>query len=80
MARRPVHEAWWFLGAYRQAWPEADMTEDLIAGFAATEVVRRLIGVAQLPLDSLGTERPTLLKQAARALGDAEWETLFLWD
>lgn len=49
----------------------------LIAGFAAIEVVRRLIGVAQLPLPPSRDARRALLARARKAMLDSRHEVLF---
>ena len=77
MARRPMDEARVFLNAYQSEWPDAPLDPGLLAGFTGAEVVRRLIGVAQLPLPRGDAQRPALLWAAARAIDESNWETLF---
>lgn len=58
----------------------APIDESLVTGFAATEVVRRLIGLAQLPLPE-STARVALLERATRVLASGpdalNWEALW---
>ena len=58
----------------------ASIDQSLVTGFAATEVVRRLIGLAQLPLPEW-TARVALLERATRMLASApdatSWEDLW---
>ncbi len=48
----------------------------LVAGFAATEVMRRIMGVAQLPLAG-NVNRVELLEQSRRAMLAQNWEKLW---
>ena len=50
----------------------------LLSGFAAAEVMRRLIGVAQLPLPESGVQRGLLLERSRRTMIHQAWEEL--WD
>jgi 5-methylthioribose kinase len=77
MAKRPVNEAHSFLNAYHTEWPDAPLDPALLAGFAGAEVIRRLIGVAQLPLPQEDTHRIALLWAAADTIEHSEWEKLF---
>ncbi len=72
LAGRPVAEAEAFLAAYQH--PLDDRT---LRDFAGVEVVRRLIGVAQLPL-SASAPRIETLKRAGAALSAGDgWRSLF---
>jgi len=77
MAQRPADEAETFLAAYREHWPDAPLPTDLLAGFVGAEVIRRLIGVAQLPLPRGDGRRTRLLNAAARTIEQSNWEPLF---
>lgn len=50
-----------FLGSYE---PNDEFSEELAYAFAGCEIMRRLIGVAQLPLSSDLAEKTTLLQQS----------------
>lgn len=43
-----------------------EMKEDLIAGFAGTEILRRLLGVAQLPINLALKEKRSLIEMASQ--------------
>ncbi|NND31589.1 MAG: phosphotransferase [Saprospiraceae bacterium] len=43
----------------------SDFSSDLLAGFAGTEILRRLIGIAQLPLDLSLEEKKDLMRLAS---------------
>ncbi|MEM9409249.1 MAG: phosphotransferase [Acidobacteriota bacterium] len=49
---------------------------ELVAGYAGAEVVRRLLGVAQLPLPPSTGQRARLLDRAAEALADGRLDAL----
>ncbi|MEZ4826269.1 MAG: phosphotransferase [Bacteroidia bacterium] len=50
---------------------------ELVAGFAGTEIMRRLIGIAQLPLALSLEEKTLMLEKAASAIGSGKIENLF---
>ncbi|MDX2246631.1 MAG: phosphotransferase [Bacteroidia bacterium] len=50
---------------------------ELLAGFAGTEIMRRLIGLAQLPLALSLDEKKTMLEKAAEAILTGKIEKLF---
>jgi len=77
LAQRPVGEAEQLLARYRQHDASLPIDPALVAGFAAIEVVRRLIGVAQLPIPPSVDARRSLLERARSALLDARHEELF---
>lgn len=66
-----------FIDAYQRAWPGGTINARLASGFAACEVIRRLIGVAQLPLRESFSGRRDMLARAARALETSRWKELF---
>lgn len=73
LARRPVEEAGRFLqgataGTFDAAW---------VARFAAAEVMRRLIGVAQLPIAPSDGWRAGMLDKSVRAAKQEVWEALW---
>ncbi|HEV7731659.1 MAG TPA: phosphotransferase [Candidatus Binatia bacterium] len=49
----------------------------LVAGYAAVEIMRRLLGVAQLPLPPSEGARAILIERAQRALHDADVEAFW---
>ncbi|MEM7682323.1 MAG: phosphotransferase [Planctomycetota bacterium] len=70
-------ERW--LGVYRDA-AGCDPDPSLLAGFAGVEVMRRLIGLAQLPLEPRGAEarpRVALLGRARQAVLSGRYESLW---
>ena len=77
IAKRPASEARTFLNSYDVEWPEAELDPALLAGFAGAEVIRRFIGVAQLPLPRDYEYRVPLLWAAAHAIEQSDWEKLF---
>ncbi|MEZ4774388.1 MAG: phosphotransferase [Bacteroidia bacterium] len=50
---------------------------ELLAGFAGTEILRRLIGLAQLPVSFTLDEKAVILAQAAEAIRTGKIEKLF---
>ncbi|HEY0007966.1 MAG TPA: phosphotransferase [Tepidisphaeraceae bacterium] len=72
LARVDLATAEAFLTAY-----ECELDLNLAARFAAVEVMRRLIGVAQLPLPAQHP-RVALLSASARAMETASWKDLWL--
>ncbi|MEM7626480.1 MAG: phosphotransferase [Planctomycetota bacterium] len=67
-------ERW--LSRYRAA-VSCPVDEDLVAGFAAAEVMRRIIGVAQLPLSGEAVLRVGLLQASRRALAERQCSALW---
>jgi 5-methylthioribose kinase len=69
-----------FLEGYREAAPEIELEDRSISRFASAEVMRRLIGVAQLPLAKLGGNdlfRAPLLERSRHAMLEGRWGDLF---
>lgn len=62
------------LGNYRQP---SNFDEELLAGFAGTEILRRLIGVAQLPLNLSLEEKKVMMKIAARWIETGKLQPLY---
>jgi len=77
IAKRPAREAHTFLNTYHAEWPDAPLDPALLAGFAGAEVIRRFIGVAQLPLPRDDEHRLALLWAGAEAIEQSNWEKLF---
>jgi 5-methylthioribose kinase len=77
LARRPFDDAHRLFERYgsREAAPQ--ISPALVARFAAIEVVRRLIGVAQLPIAPSTGWRSLMLGCAREAMLDADPEALF---
>ncbi len=89
LARQSIERARDFLARYagHAGGPEPD--PKLLAGFAAVEVMRRLIGVAQLPIPSAGENGPALsgapagfrvalLRRSREAICEEEWSRLWM--
>ncbi len=55
----------------------ADLDFELLGRYAAVEVMRRLIGVAQLPIPASSGWRSELLLRSRRAMLDSSWELLW---
>jgi 5-methylthioribose kinase len=72
LGRQSVELCWRFLAAYGRA-----LDVPLLAGFAAVEVVRRLLGVAQLPIPPSRGWRAQLLERARSALREGRVEPFF---
>ncbi|MEX0675896.1 MAG: phosphotransferase [Pirellulales bacterium] len=77
LASQPRADAVTLLGAYVGAAGGGRVQEPLVARFAAVEVMRRLIGVAQLPLAADRVNRSELLDRSRRALIRQSWEKLW---
>lgn len=56
---------------------DAPLDAELVARFAGIEIVRRLLGVAQLPLPPTSGRRADLLERAVRAICDGRIDGLF---
>lgn len=76
LAQQPWSTAARWLESYRTAGGQP-LDEDLLAGFAGTEVMRRLIGLAQLPLARGHGKRVELLGRAAAAVLERDLEVLW---
>ena len=81
LAEEPAARAKQFLDSYEGAGPGAVVKKQAMARYAAAEVMRRLIGVAQLPIPpSQGparNRRKQLLARARRTMLGAEATRLF---
>ncbi len=77
LANRPAAEATRLLERHRTRDRSARIDPAIVARFAAIEVVRRLIGVAQLPIPPSRGTRCVLLDRARSAMLDARREVLF---
>jgi len=77
LAARPAGEARALLARYRATGLAPALDDALCARFAAIEVVRRLIGVAQLPIPPTRGVRAVLLDRARTAMLDARAAALF---
>ena len=75
IAQRPQADAAHFLKCYTEKTPAVDHA--LLARYAGTEIIRRLIGVAQLPLPPSEGFRSRLLERARAAVLESSWETLW---
>jgi len=77
LAQQPRECAESFLHAYSEQPGAGNVQSPLLTCFAAAEVMRRLIGVAQLPLAVLSGSRAELLDRSRRAMVDQAWEELW---
>jgi len=78
LAQQPRKHALSFLQTYSESSDSITVQFPLLSAFAAAEVMRRLIGVAQLPLSASGVQRVELLERSHRAMINHAWEEL--WD
>jgi 5-methylthioribose kinase len=62
------------LARYRQKWA---LDEELVAGYAGVEILRRTLGVAQLPIAPTGGERRAWIASARQAVMSRRWEDLW---
>jgi len=76
LAGQPRSTASDWLETYRES-GGVSLAPDLLAGFAGTEVIRRLIGLAQLPLPETNRRRAALLERARTTVLNRNWETLW---
>jgi 5-methylthioribose kinase len=74
LAAQPRAEAGALIAAYGTG---ATLRMELVASYAAVEVMRRLIGVAQLPLSSVRVNRCGLLERSRKAIVGRSWEILW---
>ncbi len=77
LARLDIGRAEMLLERYSSALPSANASSSKIARNAAIEVMRRLIGVAQLPLPATAGWRAELLARSRCALLSGEYRELF---
>ena len=73
LAGRPRGDADALLDAYGAS----DLDVPLLSRYAAAEVMRRLIGVAQLPIPADRIDRPVLLRRSRAAMLGDSWEMLW---
>lgn len=66
-----------FLTCYAEQGGHIEINESWLARYAAAEVVRRLLGVAQLPIPLGHGQRLPLLNRARQTMKDRMWETLW---
>ena len=76
LAQQPCEYAEAFLQAYSEHPGVGNVQASLLTCFATAEVMRRLIGVAQLPLAAT-MNRAKLLDQSRRAMIGQAWEELW---
>ena len=75
--RQPAESARRLLGAYAKSEPAPPIDRGLLSRYAAIEVMRRLIGVAQLPIPGTRRLRSSLLERSRGAMLDGELDVLF---
>ena len=73
LAARPIADAAALLDAYGRS----DLDAPLLSRYAAAEVMRRLIGVAQLPIPPGRLDRPALLRRSRAAMTNDSWTDLW---
>ena len=78
LSNQPRQQAQSFLDSYTKLRPGFVCDSALLSGFAAAEVMRRLIGVAQLPLPDSPMARTRMIEQSRHAIINQDWEQL--WD
>lgn len=77
LAKRPVGDAVAFLESYRGRAHGIDLQERWIARYASIEIMRRILGVAQLPIAPTTDFRRTLLVHARGAMRMETLEALW---
>jgi 5-methylthioribose kinase len=77
LAGQPLRDAARLLGRYASGSNSPRVEPGHLARYAAIEVVRRLIGVAQLPMAPSHGERAALLERARRAMLGGDHEVLW---
>jgi len=77
LSSQPRHSAEAFLRAYIDYGDDTPLDLPLLSRYAAAEVMRRLIGVAQLPLNTRPPWRAQLLRRSQQAMITENWEELF---
>lgn len=77
LSQQPIEQAERFVQAYTEGQQGADFEPSLVSGYAAAEVMRRLIGVAQLPLQTSNGQRAEMLEQSRGAMIGRTWEELW---
>lgn len=77
LCRQPAGVVRRLLERYREDAPGRTIDDRLVAAYAGAEILRRLIGVAQLPIPNSTGLRAELLRRAARILSGNPLETLW---
>ena len=77
LARQPAAAAHGFLEAYRRSCHHAELDDRRMARYASAEVMRRLIGVAQLPIPPSDGFRAVLLEQSRQMMLTESLEPLW---
>lgn len=77
LASQPREDATELLRIYGEAGGDPRVELPLVSRFAAIEVMRRLIGVAQLPLSGERIERANVLERSRLAVIHQSWEMLW---
>lgn len=77
LAKQDVEHARALLKKYAFSYSDISLDSGQIGRFAAVEVMRRLIGVAQLPIPASSTWRSELLWRSRSAMHDSSWELLW---
>ena len=77
LSNQPKTLVFHFLDRYHAGGGAIEVSEAWLARYAAAEVVRRLLGVAQLPIPLGQVKRCELLLRAHQTLKDRTWETLW---
>jgi 5-methylthioribose kinase len=78
LAQQPRQHAEVFLQAYSDRSENTLIDSSRLASYAAAEVMRRLVGVAQLPLQTSDGQRAEMLERSRLAMIGQTWEEL--WD
>jgi 5-methylthioribose kinase len=78
LAQQPRRYAVSFLNAYTDGQGDTEIESSLLASYAAAEVMRRLIGVAQLPLRASDGQRAAMLERSHRTMLSQTWEELWV--
>ncbi len=73
LTRQPIESGELFVNVYGGR----GLEPDLLAGFASVEVMRRLIGVAQLPIPASEGWRAECLQRSQAAVREGEWRCLW---
>ena len=77
LSRQPGADAARLLDSYQSQVQHTQPDHDRLSRYAACEVIRRLIGVAQLPIAPSTDWRTALLYRSGDTLQTSCWETLF---
>ncbi len=77
LADRGAAEARGWMDAYAKERDAVPLDPELVTGFAAVETMRRLIGVAQLPIPPSDGRRAALLERSRAAMLESDFGRLF---